>query len=146
MKKFLISFLAVMLLMCFCTSAYAATSKSFDGKCTSNFFTTKATHKQYSNENYASVKVNKHIIYSTGVNCGCTMRLYLKGSTTTKASDVMYVNSGDAVGVVKRGHLYPAYRDEAGVDKYFQLKVDNTYNAGTKIQVAGIFTLATSSN
>lgn len=139
-KKFLAVFLVLSLLLVYSSSAYAT---SFDGKCTNYFYTTGTVTKTAANQNYAYVIPSSAVIYSSGVDVGYTARLYV-GST--EASNVMYLGVGESGSEYKdTGILVSSYRDNDGLNTVFKLKVDNTYNRGTKIHVVGSFGLQTDS-
>lgn len=143
MKKLVSCVLTALFIFCLGSSAVAV---GFDGYCKNYFFTDDPVTKEYSSEDYASVYVQTHVFDGTSNNCKCTMRLYLDGSTSVKASNVMYVNTNDGYNAHKTAHLVSAYRGNAGVDTDFHLKVDNTYHRGTKIHIAGNYSLTTSGN
>ena len=139
-KRILAITLVLSLLLVFSSSAFAA---SFDGKCTNYFFTTGTVTKTVANQNYAYVIPSSAEIYSSGEDVGYTARLY---AGSTEASNVMYFEAGDSgSGDKDTGHLVTAYRDNDGLNVVFKLKVDNTYNRGTKIHVVGSFGLQTDS-
>lgn len=141
MKRRILAITLVLSLLLVLSSTALATD--FDGKCTNYFYTTGTVTKTSASQNYAYVVPDSAVIYSSGDDVGYTARLFV-GST--EASNVMYFQAGDhGVADKDTGHLYTAYRDSDGIDTIFRLKVDNTYNRGTKIHVIGSFGLQTSS-